>query len=125
MIKRPRHASYNAHRRQFWVQIMLPVLVRLNGAGDVGRWAAISTMWLLWPMMIGLIVLLALLVTAIFLATRLGSWLPTYSLRAQKFASDAALGTRRGAEMVRKPVLAMRALGDAAKAGFRRLRERA
>jgi hypothetical protein len=97
----------------------------LNSAGDVGRWAAISTMWLLLPMMIGLVVLFAVLVTASFLAARLGSWLPTYSLRAQKFASNAAVQTRRGAEMVRRPVLAARALGNAAKTSFRRLRERA
>ncbi|HET6846640.1 MAG TPA: hypothetical protein VFH29_07385, partial [Anaerolineales bacterium] len=58
-INPPRHPSYRAHRRQFWTQIMLPVLLafvlfiiapvaiwlgRMSGTGDVGRWAEISSM---------------------------------------------------------------------------------
>ena len=135
----PQHPSYKAHRRQFWIQILLPVLIatlllviapitvwitRMGAAGAVVRWAAISTMFLLIPVMIVLAIVFVVLVSAIYVSSRVGAWLPRYSLRAQKLAGSAAAGTRLGAEMVRKPVLAVRALGSLARSQFRRLRER-
>jgi hypothetical protein len=135
----PEHASYRNHRRQVWWQIQLPVLLAalvllvapivawlttMSGGGDVARWAAISTIWLLLPVMIfGLIILVALF-GVIFVAARLAGWIPRYSHRAQQVARRIAGGTRRGMDMVRRPVLAVHELGALARAGFHRLRER-
>jgi hypothetical protein len=139
-ILKPQHASYETHRRQFWTQIMMPVLLgallfflipiivwllRPGAAGDVGQVSAVATMWLLLPIIILLVILLVVLVGAIYLSARLLTLFPMYSLRAQKFANTAAVETRRAAAMVRKPVLGVRALGRAAQSGFKRLRERA
>ncbi len=133
------HPSYRLHRRQLWTQILLPLvlgvlllmvaplamwLTRMGAGGDVGRWAAIATMWLLLPIMIIMLVLLAMLGATIFLASRVSVHLPIYGLRAQKFVEGVAGATRQGAEMVRKPMLALKSLGDVAKDRFKRLRER-
>jgi hypothetical protein len=139
VLKAPEHASYKAHRRQFWIQIMVPVLLatllfiiapvamwlnRMGGAGDLARWSAISTMWLLVPVIIGLIVLIVIVIAGIYLIGQVNRRLPGYSRRAQRFAEGAAMGTGRAAEMVQRPILAVRALGNAVRTRFRRLRER-
>jgi heme/copper-type cytochrome/quinol oxidase subunit 2 len=61
------HPSYQLHRKQMWTQILLPILLTVlvfiavivltsiatfRDNGDVGRWAAISTIWLVMPVMI-------------------------------------------------------------------------
>lgn len=138
-LKAPDHPSYKTHRRQLWTQILIPVLIgaavflvapvaawisALGGTGNVSRWAAISTMWLLIPVMMAGLILLAVLAVAAYLAGKAGEILPRYSYPAQRFAARAAMGTGRAAEMIRRPVLAVRALGSMARARLLRLRER-
>ena len=138
-LKHPDHPSYLRHRQQLWVQILLPMLlgtavfvvapaavwaIRMGGGGNVGRWAAISTIWLLLPAMVAGAILLAILLVLIFMTGRIQEWIPRYSYSLQHFFARAAAGTRRGAEMVRKPVLAIRGLGSLAKNSLKRLRER-
>ena len=135
----PDHASYRNHRRQVWTQILLPVLIgalllvaapivawltTMGGGGDVGRWAAISTMWLLIPVLIFGLILLAVLIGLIFVGARLAGLIPRYSLRIQNMAVRAAGGTQRATAMIRRPVLAVQGLGALARTGLRRLRER-
>jgi heme/copper-type cytochrome/quinol oxidase subunit 3 len=139
VLKAPDHTSYKRHRRQFWIQIMLPVLLGailfliapvvawvagMGGSGDLGRWSAISTMWLLIPAMILLIVLLGVLVAVVYLMSQVNAKLPTYSRQVQRFADGATLQTRRVTDMVRSPVLAVRELAKAAKDRIKQLRER-
>ena len=133
------HPSYRAHRRQVWAQILLPVLLGaaavvvapvaawlavFHGSGDVGRWAAISTMWVLLPVMMAGLILLVVLIVLIYLAGRIAGWIPRYSFGAQRFAARAADGTSRAAAMIRMPVLAVRGFGSRVKTGLQRLRER-
>lgn len=133
------HPSYRAHRRQVWTQILLPVLIGgaalvvgpvvawlavFDGGGDLGRWAAISTMWVLLPVMTAGAILLVVLIVLIYLAGRVSGLIPRYSIRAQRFAAQAAGGTRRAAAMIRKPVLGVRDLGWRVKTGLQRMRER-
>ena len=133
------HPSYKLHRRQVRTQILLPVLIGAfaffvapiaawvaasGGSGDVGRWAAISTMWLLIPAMIAGMVLLVVLILLIYLTGMITGRIPRYSYQAQSIAARVAGGTQRATAMIRKPVLAFRALGSTAKAALRRLRER-
>jgi Na+/proline symporter len=115
------------HRQQVGTQIVLPIVLAallflvasailwqsaFHPADDVDRWAAISTMWLVLPVMIvGLIVLL-LLGAMIFLLARLAGVIPPYSYKAQQVADRVARGAQRVTEITRKPVLALRGLGD-------------
>lgn len=133
----PDHDSYRLHRRQVWWQIVLPVLVAasallvapiiawqtsLGGAGDVGRWAAVSTMWLLIPVIFGGAILLAAICGLVFVTVRINGWVPTFSYRAQRIASRAADGALRASQIIRRPVLAVKGLGALARTGFKRLR---
>src|SRR5690349_7089301 len=90
----PQHYSYLKHRRQMVRQIILPVvlsavlmiamivwicLATFNQGGDVGRWAAISTMWIVTPVMLAGLIVLALLGGLIYLMVRILGALPYYS----------------------------------------------
>ena len=123
--KKADHPSLRMHRRQLWTQILLPVLLAsvllcgivavasvsaFRGHGAVGRWAAISTIWLVIPSMLAGLVVFGALATMVYLVWRLVRLIPSYSLRAQRLLHRVETTTKRGAEMVRRPTSAVRAL---------------
>ena len=72
-IPQPVHLSYKKHRKELATQIILPIvlaviliitaIVFINVAtfrdgGDVARWAAVSTIWIVIPVMIGMLIFL-------------------------------------------------------------------
>jgi hypothetical protein len=114
------HPSYQLHRKQMWTQILLPIvltvlvfiavivitsLATFRDHGDVARWAAISTIWLVLPVMIAGFVLLIILLALIYLLARLIGIIPPYSYQAQKFVYQIEGYVKRGTEMILKPVL--------------------
>jgi len=122
--KKADHPSLQTHRRQLWTQILLPILLAavlllgiiavasvsaFRGNGDVGRWAAISTIWLVIPSMLAGLVVFGALATMVYLVWRLVRLIPSYSLRAQRLLHRVETTTKRGAEMVRRPTSAVRA----------------
>jgi predicted PurR-regulated permease PerM len=101
---------------QILLPIVLAVLLALaltylvssatsNGTGDVGRWAAISTIWLSIPTMAAGVLLLVLLGSLIYLLATGLHWLPTYTGKAQDYAYRARKFVRRLANQVVRPVL--------------------
>jgi hypothetical protein len=119
-ISRPVHESYLRHRKQIVWQIIMPVvltsllivalIVLVNIAtfsqgGDVARWAAISTMWIVIPIMIGMLIFLAILVGLVYLMQKLLSVTPTYTGLAQDYVYKAELYLKRMSEALVKPVL--------------------
>lgn len=137
--RRPTHASYQLHQRQVRTRILLPViaaalaliaaavllsLATFGSGGDVGRWAAISTIWLTVPVLIlGLIALVVLSALAYGVAM-LAGLIPRYSVRVQRLAFRIGSGARQAGQMVRKPVLAVRAVGALVRSRLQGLRER-
>jgi hypothetical protein len=122
-----------------WLQIILPVIVAvglcvaaaaviglttMRGEGDVARWSAISTIWLSLPLVLGGGLLLMVLLLAIYAAARMINLVPPYSWKLQRIAFRVESGSRRGAEMVRKPLLALRAIGSMVGRRLPRTRER-
>jgi hypothetical protein len=103
---------------------LVACVTAMDAGGDVSRWAAISTMWLLVPVMIGALILLVIVSALAFLTSRISGWIPAYSYRIQRIAVRAEGGTRRASEMIRRPVLAVRAAGDLVRRRVQRLRER-
>src|ERR1700690_1843896 len=116
------HTSYQLHRKQLWTQILLPILIAVlffvaviivtslaafRANGDVGRWAAISTIWLVLPVIFVGLIFLILLIAMIYLMARVSSLIPLYSYQAQRIVYRFEGGIKRAAEMVRKPVLAL------------------
>jgi hypothetical protein len=116
------HYSYQVHRKQRVTQIILPmvlvvllmialiVLISLStftSGGDVGRWAAVSTIWLIIPVLIAGLIVLAVLAGLIYLMARLLGLLPTYTGMAQDYVYIARGYILRAADMVVKPVIAL------------------
>jgi hypothetical protein len=113
------HASYQLHRKQMWTQILLPLLLTIlvfigiivltsiatfRNNGDVARWAAISTIWLVIPVMFAGLIVLAILAAIIYLLARLIGIIPPYSHEAQRIIYRIEGYIKRGTEMVVKPV---------------------
>ncbi len=134
-----KHGSYLTHRRQMLWQIILPVVLAallmaglitlitlstFRGNSDVSRWAAISTIWLVIPVMIAGLVFLLLLIVIIVLLARVIGLIPPYSYQAQKFVHRIEAGAERIAEMARKPALILQELGVLVRRGIARARER-
>jgi predicted PurR-regulated permease PerM len=128
---KPVHESYKRYRKQRTSQIILPVVLAavvfialvivVNIAtfgynGDVGRWAAISTMWISIPVCIMGFVFLALLVGMVYLMGRLLGVAPTYTNKAQNFVHKLAIRIRRVADAVAKPVIKLDSYGATIKA---------
>ncbi|GAB1470450.1 hypothetical protein MASR2M66_13270 [Chloroflexota bacterium] len=130
------HYSYLKHRRQMMRQVILPVILSalvlvaivvwvsistFSQGGDVGRWAAISTMWVIIPMLLGGLVVLAILGGLIYGMARLLGALPYYSGIAQDYVQIARSYIIRGANMAVKPIIALNGWLEAAKAFFERI----
>jgi uncharacterized membrane protein len=114
------HYSYTAHRRQFWLQIFLPIILAVvlililsvlmsvaafNGTGDSPRWAAISTIWLIIPVMVFGFLFLAVLCGLVYLFVRALQVLPSYTSNAQYYMNRAASEIKRFSDLATKPVL--------------------
>jgi hypothetical protein len=127
----PVHESYRRHRSQRTIQILLPVILAAivfiavvalviiataNGTGDVGRWAAVSTIWIAIPTCLMGFVLLALFSGLVYLMGRLLGIAPTYTGRAQDFVHKLAIRIRRAADVTVKPVFAVNGFGATIKA---------
>ena len=127
----PVHESYRRHRSQRTIQILLPVtlaaivfivvvvlviIATANGTGDVGRWAAVSTIWIAIPTCLMGFVLLALFSGLVYLMGRLLGIAPTYTGRVQNFVHKLAIRIRRAADVTVKPVFAVNGFGATIKA---------
>jgi len=134
-LPRPEHFSYQTHRRQVVRQIILPVALAavamigmivlisfaaFRDGGDVGRWAAISTIWIVIPILLAGLVFLAILAGLIYLVARLLGILPVYTGMAQDYVHRVRGYIVRGADMVVRPVIAIEGFVEYVKALFGR-----
>jgi hypothetical protein len=114
------HSSYRNHRRQVWIQIYVPILftvvigaalaifigITTFGDGDNSqRWAAISTIWLVIPVLIFGLLFGVVLTMAIYLMARLLNIIPPYSGKAQYYVIRTTQKTRTFSDLAVKPVL--------------------
>ena len=129
-IPQPVHESYKRHRRELAWQIILPVvlsallivalivlvnLATFNEGGDVARWAAISTMWIIIPVMLAGLVLFVLLGALVYGMKRLLEITPTYTGMAQDYVHKAASYVKRVADLAVRPVLFLDGIGASIK----------
>ena len=135
VLPQPVHESYRRHRRQRTTQIILPValaailflaaIVFINIAtfgnnGDVGRWAAISTMWIAVPVCIFGFAILLLAGGLVYLMGRLLGVAPIYTGKAQDVVHKLAIRIRRAADVAVKPIFAVNGFVATIKALFGR-----
>ncbi len=135
-LPHPEHYSYLRHRKQRTTQIILPMVVStlllvglivlislstFGSGGDVGRWAAISTIWIIIPLLIAGLISLAILIGLIYLMSRALSALPHYTGIAQDYVFKAKAYIVRGADMIAKPVISVDGFIENIKAFFERI----
>jgi hypothetical protein len=133
----PIHESYLRHRKQLVWQIILPmvltailfivVIVLINMAtfrdnGDVARWAAISTIWIVIPIMIGMLLFLAILAGLVYLLGRLLNVTPRYTGLAQHYVYMAASYVKRALDALMKQVIEIQGVLASIREFFRRIR---
>jgi hypothetical protein len=122
IIPKATHDSYRKHRRHLISQIILPValaailfialIVLINVAtfrdnGDVDRWAAISTMWIVMPIFVIGLIFLGILIGVIYLLGRLLAITPIYTGKAQDFIHKIAIRIRLVADAAVKPIMSL------------------
>ena len=132
----PEHYSYQLHRKQRNMQIILPVvfgaivlvgmivlvsLATFRSNGDVGRWAAISTMWIIIPILLTGLILLAILIGLIYLMLRALGALPHYTGIAQDYVYKAQAYIIHAADMAVKPIFVLDGYIENIKAFFERI----
>lgn len=132
----PAHYSYLKHRKQVMQKIILPVVLSalvlvgivvwvsyatFSQGGDVGRWAAISTIWVIIPMLLGGLVVLAILGGLIYGMAKLLGALPYYTGIAQDYVIIARGYIMRAADMAVKPILAVNSWLETMKTFFERM----
>lgn len=132
----PAHYSYLKHRKQVMQKIILPVVLSalilvgivvwvsyatFSQGGDVGRWAAISTIWVIIPMLLGGLVVLAILGGLIYGMAKLLGALPYYTGIAQDYVFIARGYIIRAADMAVKPILAVNGWLETMKTFFERM----
>jgi len=116
----PTHHSYKEHRRQFWIQIFLPIILAVllilavavlmslaafGGSPDTPRWAAVSTIWLVIPVMFFSLVFLILLAGFVFLLARLLKIIPPYTSKAQYYVNRGTSEVKRFSDKTTEPIL--------------------
>jgi len=136
-LPQPVHESYLKHRRQLIWQIILPVtltfillialIVLINLAtfrenGDAARWAAISTIGIVIPIMVGMLIFLAVLVGLIYLMMKLLNLTPTYTGLAQHYVHLGAGYIKRGLDAVTNRVIAFQGVIASIREFFKRLK---
>jgi hypothetical protein len=93
-LPEPNPVTMQAHRRQTFWQIKFPLLVGLllvlfagvgviwaavSGGGDVSRWSDISVIWLVVPMLLLSLIMIAVTAGMVYLFGRMLPVLPRYS----------------------------------------------
>jgi FtsH-binding integral membrane protein len=129
-----KHPSYQNHRRQFWTQIFLPMILTVLliiamavitgmaafGANDNSPiWAAISTIWLVIPVMFFGLIFIVLLTGLVYLLARTLQVLPPYTSKAQYYVNRGASEAKRFSDMAARPVLYIEGIIASIKAIFR------
>jgi len=136
-ILQPVHESYLKHRKDLTWKIIFPVvlsavlcvalIVLINIAtfrdnGDVARWAAVSTIWIAIPIIIGMLIVLALLGGLVYLMAKLLNVTPTYTGLAQDYVNKVVVYIKRAAEAIVKPVIQLNGVLASISAFFERMK---
>ena len=136
VLPKPVHESYRRHRKQRLSQIILPmvlgallfiglvVLILISAFSynnpAVGRWAAVSTIWISIPVCIVGFIFIALLFGLVYLLGRLLGIAPVYTGKAQDFVHKLAIHIRRIVDMTVRPIISVNSVGATVKALFGR-----
>lgn len=134
-VPRPDRASYLKHKRETNRQILLPIILSVllmigmfvlvaystfAANGDVERWAAVSTIWLVIPWMITLVVVMSVLWGAVYGLQRLLNITPEYTGTAQEIVLRINARAQQYAKELTDRVIRFRAWIDTLQSFFKR-----
>lgn len=127
-LPKPTHASYLKHRKEVMWKIVFPlalatVLVVIlsivigihafrGGQADVALWAAISTIWIVIPLMAMALVILVLLFGLVYGLARLLNITPHYTGLAQHYLMWFNAQLRLWADKLSDPVILVKTWGS-------------
>ena len=97
---------------------ILSTVAAFGGNGDSPRWAAISTIWLVIPVMVFGIIVLAVLVGLVYLMSKALKKIPPYTSAAQHYVNLATNKAKEISDMAAKPVLFIEGITASLKAFF-------
>jgi hypothetical protein len=106
--------------------LLIALIVLINIAtfrdnGDVARWAAVSTIMIVVPIMIGMFLFLVLLVGIAYLLGRLLGITPRYTGLAQDYVYRAAAMIKRALDALVKQIIEMQGVLASIREFFKRL----
>lgn len=128
--------THRAHRREVLLQITLPlvigviivlvlaVLAALGAPGNVSRWADVSLIWLIIPMLLVALIFLVVfggLAFGVFYLIRL---IPGYARQVQDFFTLVGAKVKQGSDMAVEPVLRVQSFIASLNAVKRNLRRK-
>lgn len=128
-------ATQREHRREVFWQITLPIIVGVvlvltaaagaiwagvANTGDVSKWADVSLIWLILPLMVVSFLFLGLLAGLIYVFTLSLQRLPFFMHRVQKFFVLVSLRVSKVADGAVEPVMRVQSFSAAWKALWRR-----
>lgn len=130
-LPKPVHGSYRRHRSQLTGQIILPVVLAvllclalvvvlinvtlIQNGGDINRWAAISTIWIVIPVILAGVIFLLVLLGVIYLLARLLGVAPVYTIKAQDLVQMLGTRIRRAADRPVRPIIFLDSIGASIK----------
>mgnify|MGYP007066199150 CR=1 FL=1 len=126
-----RTVSYQAHRRQFIWQILIPIIVALllviaasvvaatRNSGTASLWADISMIWLLIPVLFFSFLFFILLAGLIYALAVLLKITPNYTYQVQQMIYRVKQAIKRGADFATKPVFFIEEISARIKRIFR------
>jgi predicted PurR-regulated permease PerM len=123
--------SYKAHKKDFLWQILVPILVALilvivasvsvatGSDASTSRWADISTIWILIPLLISAFITLIILAGIIYGMSQLLNITPTYTQKLYALILLAGQKIESLADGAAKPIFFVEELSASIKSIFR------
>ena len=120
----PERASVSKHKKEYLLQILLPILLTalivvglvvflayatLSGGGALGNMKDISFIWIMLPMLLSALILLVVLIAAIYGMGRLLDVTEPFTGKVQKKVYQINETIRDAAAKVVKPVITAKA----------------
>jgi hypothetical protein len=90
--------------------------------GDTARWAAVSTIWIIIPLLVGGLIALVVLIGMIYLMARALKAIPYYTGIAQDAVFKARGYIVRAADWAVKPILVLKGWNETVKAFLERMK---
>ncbi len=124
------------HRRQMRWQVWAPLIASIvvfvalvtltiigavGGSSQVSRWANLSSVWIITPVLLSGLIFLVIFAACIYGMSKLLKHVPGWMLRLQMAIEQVALIARRAADAAAQPVMATSSVKASAQALWRKI----